>query len=228
MVSDAVLDAARHFLRDFSLEFQEDLSRKPTLQELGYALNLAFEVNVDSDVLSGFDELEVKEVIIKTAKRKKRQKAMPGDLFAYKLDDRRYGFGRVIAKVSIGAIAEIFDHFSSQPVFDHSSPKSWLIPPVPIDCFSLLEMGDMGDWRIIERQPDFVPGEEFRRLRYVYGTPPNALIATDIFGNKKPIHVAEAKGLPEYSAYNDFRFKKMILARLAEKGRTSDSKYSTK
>ncbi|MDN4038154.1 Imm26 family immunity protein [Massilia sp. YIM B02443] len=162
MVGDAVLDTVRHFLRDFSSEFQEDLSSKPTLQELGYALNLAFKVNVDSDVVSGFDGLEVKEVLIKTAKRKKRQKVMPGDVFAYKLDDRRYGFGRIIAKVSIGAIAEIFDHFSSQPVLDHGTKKEWLIPPVPIDCYSLLEIGDMGDWRIIERQPGFVPGEHFQ------------------------------------------------------------------
>lgn len=153
---------------------------------------------------------------------------MPGDVFAYKLDDRRYGFGRIIVKVSIGAIAEIFDHFSSQPVFDHGSKKEWLIPPVPIDCYSLLEIGDMGDWPIIERQPAFVPGEHFSSLRYVYGVPPYALVTTDIFGNNRPIDVAEAKGLPEYSAYNDFRFKKMILARLAEKGHTSDPKYSKK
>jgi len=63
------------FLRDFSSEFQEDLSSKPTLQELGYALNLAFKVNVDSDVVSGFDELEVKEDLIKTAKRKKDKRS---------------------------------------------------------------------------------------------------------------------------------------------------------
>ena len=76
MVGDAVLDTVRHFLHDFSSEFQGDLSRKPILQELGYALNLAFKVNVDSDVVSGFDELEVKEIILETAKRKKRQKAI--------------------------------------------------------------------------------------------------------------------------------------------------------
>ena len=227
-VGDAVLDVVRHFLHEFSSEFQEDLGRRPTLQELNYALNLAFKVNVDSDVVSGFDELEVKEVIIRTAKRKKRQKAMPGDIFAYKLDDDRYGFGRIIANVSIGAIAEIFDHFSSQPIFDHGAAKHWLIDPVPIDSYGLLEVSVMGDWRIIDRQPGFVPDERFRALRFVYGLAPHALTVTDISGNTRPISVAEARDLPEYSPYNDFRFKKLILDRLAEKGHASDPKDSTK
>ena len=63
VVGDAVLDSVRHFLKDFSREYQEDLSRKPTLQELEYVLNLAFKVNVDDDILANFEELEVKQVM---------------------------------------------------------------------------------------------------------------------------------------------------------------------
>ncbi|HEX8611972.1 MAG TPA: hypothetical protein VF800_11855 [Telluria sp.] len=73
-VGDAVLDSVRHFLRDFSHEYQEDLSRKPTFKELEYALNLAFKVNVDSDILDGFEELEVKQVVLKTANDRKNIK----------------------------------------------------------------------------------------------------------------------------------------------------------
>lgn len=211
-VGDAVLDSVRHFLRDFSQEYQEDLSRKPTLQELEYVLNLAFRVNVDSDILDGFDELEVKQVVLKTAKRPKKQKVAAGDIFAYKLDDGRWGFGRIISLASIGAFAEIFDHFAEQPVCDPAKLDKWLVPPVPIESYALLEMRSMGDWRIIGNTPDFVPGPQYKSLRYVYGTPPNAQTVTDVFGHKQPISGAEAAGLPRYSAYNDFRFKELIAS----------------
>lgn len=210
VTGDAVLDIIRHFLRDFSREFQEDLSRKPTLQELEYALNLAFRANLDDEIVVGFDELEVKQVSIKTAKRPKRIKVNPGDIFAYKLDNGRFGFGRVVRNVSIGSIAEIFDYFSDQPIFDHSKKKKWLIPPVPIDSYLLLEVKKMGDWRIIENDPNFVPGEEYASLRFVYGTPPNALMQTDIYENEKPISEKDAKGLPRYFGHNDFHIKQIV------------------
>ncbi|HEX8611973.1 MAG TPA: Imm26 family immunity protein [Telluria sp.] len=211
-VGDAVLDTVRHFLRDFSREYQEDLSRKPTLQELEYALNLAFKVNVDSDILDGFDELEIKQVTLKTAKRPKKQKVSPGDIFAYRLDDGRYGFGRIISDASIGAFAEIFDHFAEQPVSDFSKLDKWLVPPVPIDSYALLETRSKGDWRIVGHTSDFVPGPEYKSLRYVYGIPPNGQTVTDVFGHKEPISGAEAEGLPRYSAYDDFRFKELIAS----------------
>jgi hypothetical protein len=210
VTGDAVLDTARHFLRDFSREFQEDLSRKPTLQELEYALNLAFRANLDNEILAGFDELEVKQISIKTVRRSKRQKANPGDIFAFRLDDWRFGFGRIIRNVSIGSIAEIFDYFSDQPIFDHSVEKKWLIPPIPIDSYLLLEAKKMGDWRIIESDPTFVPGEKFSSLRYVYGTPPHALIETDIYENERPISENDAKALPEYYGHNDFHVKQLL------------------
>jgi hypothetical protein len=207
---DAVLDLARHFLHDFSKEFQEDLSRKPNIRELEYALNLAFRVNVDDEVLDDFDELEVKQVVIKTAKIPKKQKVAPGDIFACKLDDGRFVFGRIVIDVSVGSIAEIFDYFSDQPVFDHSRQKKWLIPPLPIDIYSLLETRKRGDWRIIEHHPDYRPDPDFKNLLYVYGSSPNCLTATDIYGNKRAITVEEARGLPKYSPCTDFNFKKLV------------------
>ncbi|MDM5181658.1 Imm26 family immunity protein [Massilia sp. DJPM01] len=152
-VGDAVLDSVRHFLRDFSREYQEDLSRKPTLQELEYALNLAFKVNVDSAILDGVDELEVKQVALKTAKRPTKHKVTPGDIFAYRLEDGRFGFGRVVAAASVGAFAEIFDYFAEQPVFDYTKIDTWLVPPVPIESYSLLEMRSIGDWRLAHYRP---------------------------------------------------------------------------
>jgi hypothetical protein len=216
IIGDAVLDGIRHFLVDFSREYQKDLSRKPTLKELEYALNLACRVNLDDDLLADFEETEVKQVIIKTAKRKKRQKVSPGDIFAYRLDDGTFGFGRIVSNVSIGSVAEIFDYFSKSPVLDRSKEHKWLIPPVPIESYGLLEDGSIGDWRVIDHQPGFIPDDKFSSLRYVYGSSPSALVATDIYENERPIGAAEAKGLPEYYAYDDFNFKELIGRALAK------------
>jgi len=210
ITGDTALDMIRHFLRDFSREFQEGLSRKPTLRELEYALNLGFRENLDNEIVSGFDELAVKQVSIKTARRPRRQKAHPGDIFAFKLDDGTYGFGRIVRNVSIGSIAEIFDCFSEQPIFDHSKKEQWLIPPIPIDSYLLFEAKKMGDWRIIESDPGYVPDERFNSLRYVYGVPPYTLTETDIYENERPISEADAKGLSRYHGHNDFHVKQLL------------------
>ncbi|NHZ97782.1 Imm26 family immunity protein [Massilia sp. CCM 8734] len=207
---DAVLDSVRHLLRDVSREYQDHLARKPTLRELEYALTLALKANADSALLDGMDELDIKQVVLKTSKRPRRQKVSPGDIFAYKLADGRFGFGRIVSDASLGAFAEIFDYFAAQPVFDYSRLDKWLIPPVPIESYSLLEVRSMGDWRIIGQSPGFVAGAQFNSLRYVYGSSPNTLVATDVFGNKEPISAADAVNLPEYCAYDDLRFGKLV------------------
>jgi hypothetical protein len=215
-VGDSVLDAVRHFLKEFSKEYQEDLSRKPTMQELEYALNLAFRVNLDDAILADFDELEVKQVTIKTAKRPKRQKVTPGDIFSFKLDDGRYCFGRVVSDVSIGVVAEIFDYFAEQPIFDYSMLGKWLIPPTTLDSFTLLENGKQGEWRIIGHTQDYVPGEEFKSIRFVYGNP-NDMKAVDIYNNKTPISSQEAKKFPSYSPLNDTHVKQLIANKIPPK-----------
>ncbi|HEX8611970.1 MAG TPA: Imm26 family immunity protein [Telluria sp.] len=207
-VGDAVLDTVRHFLRDFSREYQEDLSRKPTLQELEYALNVAFKINTDSDILSGFDELEIKRVTIKTAKRSKRQKAKPGDIFSYKLDNGRYGFGRIVSLVSVGAVAEFFDYTATQPVFDYSKIDTWLIPPLTISTYSLFEAQGEGEWRIIGHTADFIPNERYTELRFSYGAP--VWMTADIFDNEESVSAAVAGQFPSYSARRDRNVKNDI------------------
>lgn len=209
-VGDTVLDMTRRCLIDVSRQFQEKLSRKPTLQELEYTLNLAFKVNVDSDILADVDELEVKQVLLKTARRQKKQKVKPGDIFSYKMNDGRFGFGRIVSLTSVGAFAEIFDHFAAQPVCDVSKLGKWLVPPVPIESYSLLETRSIGDWRIIGHTAGFVPGPEFKDLRYVFGSSRNSLYAIGIDDQDQPISAADARGLPEYVAYDDFRFQLLI------------------
>lgn len=223
MTGDAVLDSVRHFLRNFSRQFERDLSRKPTIEELRYTLNLAFKVDVDDDVLSKFEEMEVKQVNIATAKRKRRNIVAPGDIFAFKLDDGKFGFGRVVTKVSIGAVAEIFDYFSERPIFDHSMEERWIVPPIPIDSYSLLEVGDVGDWRIIESHPGFVPSKKLDGLRYVYGISPNALVVTDIYENESKTSVENACGVPKFFAYDDYDLKELLAAEISRRRGNNNS-----
>jgi hypothetical protein len=209
-IGDTVLDLTRHFLNDFSQEYKEDLGRKPTLGELEYVLSLAFKVNIDQEILSDFEEQEIKQVTLKAAKRPKRQKAKPGDIVSFKLDDGRYGFCRIVSMVSIGSVVEIFDYFSDQPVFDYSKLEKWIIPPVTIDTYSLLDTRADGDWRIIGSTPGFSPGDKFRSIRFVYGTTPNTLMAVDIFDKEEPISAENAKDLPRYSSRGDFDVKELL------------------
>ncbi|NHZ36916.1 immunity 26/phosphotriesterase HocA family protein [Massilia rubra] len=214
---DAVVDTVRHFLHDVSRAYQDGLLRKPTLQELEYALSLAMKVDVDNDIVSGLEELEVRQVSIRSAKRGKRQKAKPGDIFAFKLDDGRWGFGRIVIKMTAGALAEFFDYTASQPIFDYSKIDTWLIPPLTISAHMLFEAKVEGDWRVIGHTPEFTPDERYKDLRFVYGAPD--WTAVDIYDNEEPVSAEVAKRYPSYSLRGDANVKADIQAYLAAKRR---------
>ncbi|NHZ97780.1 Imm26 family immunity protein [Massilia sp. CCM 8734] len=215
IVGDAVLDSVRHLLRDVSREYQYDVSRKPTLQELQYVLTLAFKASVDEQVVSGVEELDVKQVAIKTARRPKRQKARPGDVFAFQLDDGRWGFGRIVSDCTIGAVAEFFDYTAGQPVFDYGKINTWLIPPISISSHSLFEARIEGDWRIIGHTPDFAPDERYRDLRFVYGDP--HWIAVGVFGISESVSAKVAGRHSLYASRGDRNVKNEIKRYLAGK-----------
>lgn len=215
IVGDAVLDSVRHLLRDVSRAYQADLSRKPTLQELQYAVSLAFKVNLDDHAVSGIEELDVRQVTIKTARRPKRQKARPGDIFAFKLDDGRWGFGRIVSKMTVGALAEFFDYTASQPVFDYSRIDTWLIPPITIGSHMLFEARIEGDWRIIGHTPGFAPDERYQDLRFVYGDP--HWMAVGLSDITEPVSAEVAHRHSFYASRGDRNVKNEIKRYLAGK-----------
>jgi hypothetical protein len=214
ILGDAVLDIARRFLKELSQEYQEDLNRKPTVHELEYILNLAFRVNIDDDILGNFDEQEIKQVVLKLGKASKRQKSKPGDIFAFMLDNGKFGFGRVVSIVSIGAVIEIFDYISDQPIFDYSKLGKWLVEPLTINNYGLLDAKKDGDWRIIGHTADYVPGTEFKNIRFVYGTPPHSLTAVDIYDNEEPITVEFAKKFRTYDSNGDYDVKEILKEKI--------------
>ncbi|AMC35266.1 Imm26 family immunity protein [Janthinobacterium sp. B9-8] len=216
VIGDAVLDSIRHFLKELSHEYIEDLGRKPTLLELEYALSLAFKVNVDDEIASGMEELEIKQVVLKTAKRPKRFKPVPGDLFAFRYDEQRYGFGRLISKLGMGMIAEIYDYFSAQPIFDPNYADKWLISPVILNPYGLFECRSEGEWLIIDKTPNYVVSEKFNDVFFVTGTP-GKLQGVRVDNSRFDISKEEALGHRMYTYYDDAHIKKLITDALKNK-----------
>ncbi|NHQ88545.1 hypothetical protein HA050_20820 [Iodobacter sp. HSC-16F04] len=216
VIGDAVLDSIRHFLKEFSHEYIEDLGRKPTLLELEYALSLAFKVNVDDDIASGMEELEIKQVVLKTAKRPKRFKPVPGDLFAFRYDEQRYGFGRLISKLSMGMVAEIYDYFSAQPIFDPNYTDKWLISPVVLNPYGLFECRNEGEWLIIGKTPNYVIPNKFNDVFFVTGTP-GKLQAVRVNNSDFDISLEEATGHRRYTYSSDIQIKELIAEALKNK-----------
>lgn len=90
--SDETLDLAYNFLTDFSNAYQNNLNRKPTVEELEYLLKLSFRVNADEHFLADFDEKKIEDIKFKIGKRKKRLKYEVGDMCAIPLKCGGYAF----------------------------------------------------------------------------------------------------------------------------------------
>ena len=214
-IGDAVLDEARRFLRSVSGSYEEDLKRKPSVAELEYLLTLAFSVNADSDVLSDFDELRVQKVSIKTGKRPKRVKPAVGDIFSFKVADELYAFGRLVSELRAGTIAEIFKYTSTQPIFDPSRATEWLIKPVLLNSFILLDQKSEGEWDIISKDPDFKPGDRFKDIFFSWKDYKNEHKLEGVFERGVTADEATAQKYPRYVTANDARIREMVVAAIS-------------
>jgi Immunity protein 26 len=95
VVGDGGIDAVLEMLAAASREYEQDLGRKPTLDELLKTVEMVLMGNADR-FLGGMEESEIVEVRAKTKKRAKKQKYVDGDFFSLPLPDARLGFGRVL------------------------------------------------------------------------------------------------------------------------------------
>lgn len=211
-IGDSVLDETRRFLRAVSRSYETDLKRKPTLCELEYLMTLAFSVNANSDVLEDFDELRVQKVSIKTGKRPKRVKPAIGDIFSFKLDNERYGFGRLVSELRAGTIAEIFNYTSTQPIFDPTYLNQWLIPPVLLNSFILLDERSEGQWEIISKNSDYTPGQQFENIFFSWKDYKNEYKLEGVFKSSALTDEATAKKYPRYVVSNDAKIREMVMA----------------
>jgi hypothetical protein len=210
-VGDFILDEVRHFLESISRQYEKDLHRKPTLDELQYLLTLGFSANINSDILSDFDELRVQKVTIKTEKRKKRVKPEIGDIFSFKINHELYGFGRLVFNLRAGTVAEIFDCTARSPVFDRSKEGKWLIDPILINDFILLDKQSEGEWGIISKNPGYSPGEKFGDVFFSWKDYKDNYKLEGVKKQGVITDEATAKKYPRYVAINDEEVKKLVL-----------------
>lgn len=134
----------------------------------------------------------------------------PGDVFAFLLGTNRYGFGRIISIVTLGHVAEFFDHVHDHPVVDSKElgQMKRLGKPVVLDSYSLFDRKVDVDWRIIGYQDDFVP-EAIVNVFFVYGDGTGCR-KVDVFGKESPVSAGEAQGLPFYAPLGDMDVKREI------------------
>lgn len=95
IIGDETIDIVSEMLFQFSKEYQNDLERKPTLNELASTIRIVLNVYSDK-YLDGCDEIEIVDVKVSTKKRRKKQVYQDGDFFAIPLPDGKYAFGRIL------------------------------------------------------------------------------------------------------------------------------------
>ena len=62
MINDQTLDLVFNFLKNYSLYFQKNLQRKPTIEELQSVINVSFSANIDENLFSECEEKSITEV----------------------------------------------------------------------------------------------------------------------------------------------------------------------
>lgn len=214
-VGDVVFDELRHFLVCVSKCYEEDLGRKPTIEELQYLLSLGLSVNANSDILSNFDELRVQKILIKTEKRKKRVKPKIGDIFYFKIDADQYGFGRLVFNLDLGTIAEIFNYTSKQPIFDYSKGGEWLMSPILINDMILLDAAMEGDWGVIGSNAEYKADARFDDVYFSWRDYKGEYILEGVRAPKgRVVSQDVAKKYPAYVTKDDAAVRKLVIEAL--------------
>ncbi|MFM0121516.1 MULTISPECIES: immunity 26/phosphotriesterase HocA family protein [unclassified Paraburkholderia] len=133
-----------------------------------------------------------------------------GDIFCFKLNNGKYGFGRIISKVSIGHTAEIFNFVSSSPDIsaDMLEVTALVFPPVVLDSYSLFDKRISGDWQIIGHQ-DGYSSVGHAGVFFSYGVG-DSCKRVDINGNVQSIASADKNNYPPYTPKNDNHIQAMI------------------
>lgn len=95
IIGDEPLDIVSEMLFQISKEYQDDLGRKPTLNELASTIRIVLSASAD-EYLDGCDEIEIVDVKVSTKKRRRKQTYQDGDFFVIPLPDGKYAFGRIL------------------------------------------------------------------------------------------------------------------------------------
>ena len=139
-----------------------------------------------------------------------------GDIFCFKLDEKRYCFGRIMAKCMVGHFAEIFDYISNDTVIEMDDIKnvSRLTSIVILDSYSLFDRKTEGEWRIIGRQEDYMPTDaEDVYFAWAIGS---GCRKSNIFDDTIFISEEESRSLPKLSSNGDWVIRRQVFECLNE------------
>lgn len=141
----------------------------------------------------------------------------PGDIFCFQYAENTYGFGRVISRMDVGNIVEIFDFISEHPIISEMdiAESRRMFYPVNLDLYSLFDRKAEGEWRIIGHQENYVP-VNMDNVYFTYGIAKSCK-KVDIHGNKISISEEEARGIPRLSLIGDYHIKELVKSQLGYK-----------
>ena len=208
-IGDEGLSETYRFLRRLSALYEEALGRKMSVDDFQATLELSLRTNGDESLFSGLEEREVTAVALKIAKRPRRQKYQPGDIFAIPLGDGQFAFGRIMSLSKRGDLVEIFRYTSDGITDSPEIVKSGrLFHPIYV---SGLEVFQDWTWKIVASDPDYAP-EDLDSLKFVIGAPGDLKL---VQGDRQtPIRDQDAAGLAHKAFWRHEATVKRIRAAL--------------
>lgn len=167
-LGDEPLEILQTALRELKISYERELGRPPTLKELTRSLELVLHTDADK-YLENCAQVEVKNISIRTAARKKKQAFQIGDFFSFPVTDYssepkvRYGFGRVLDIGPMGTLVAILDKVSDFLILPKALVgQKLLFPPVLAHDDGLIRWR----WRVLSGHIGFsredYPIERFR------------------------------------------------------------------
>jgi hypothetical protein len=198
VVGDIPLDLVGKLLEELQVLYIESLGRRPRLEEVQYLIELSLQANGPGLFFYGDSERHSEHAEMGKGKAIKYS---AGDVLAFKIDEGVYGFARLIKKIELGYVSEIYAETSTSPKEGLAKIKTIKKFPVILDTFSLLEMGE-GEWEVIGRL-EVDEDKRVEGLRFVFGTPPYDLKSIDVNENEEKISEQESLGLFPYEQMGD-------------------------
>ncbi len=148
IIGDEPLDITNDMINKIVACYQNDLQRKPLLEEILAVTQFALKFHLEDYVSNGGDK-ELVEIRAKTKKKPKYQSYQEGDIFVVALEELRYGFGKVLKTLSPKILVGFFDIYTDEI----------LRPQKLKDCPYILKLfcSDLGiknwAWKIIGHTP---------------------------------------------------------------------------
>lgn len=138
----------------------------------------------------------------------------PGDIFCFQYAENTYGFGRVLSRIDVGDIVEIFDFMSEYPTIskENIEESRRMFHPVNLDFYTLFDRKSEGEWRIIGHEENHVP-VNVDSLYFTYGVA-SSCKKVDIYGNEVSVSEEEARDLPRLSILGDNHIKQLVKSKL--------------